>query len=144
MTTWVVVADASRARIFSAEKSFSPLVEIEGIAHPEARLHDQELISDRPGRTFDSAGEGRHAMGKETPPKKHEITRFAKELCDRVNNARATGVFSKLYIIAAPAFLGTMRGCMDDVTQKAVVGEVDKNLTTHAVEDIRRHLPNFL
>ncbi|WP_018954464.1 host attachment protein [Thioalkalivibrio sulfidiphilus] len=144
MTTWVIVADASRARIFSAEKSFSALQEVEDISHPEGRLHDQDLNSDRPGRAFDSTGDGRHAMGKEVPPKKQEAVRFAKVLCDRLNNARATGVFEKLYIVAAPAFLGTMRQCMNSVTQKSIVGELDKNLTTHDVDTIRSHLPDFL
>ncbi|MBK1674318.1 Host attachment protein [Ectothiorhodospira shaposhnikovii] len=144
MTTWVIVADASRARVFSAEKSFSPLVEVEDLTHPEARLHEQDLQSDRMGRAFDSTGDGRHAMGKETPPKKHEALRFARTLCDRLNNARATGQFSKLYIIAAPAFLGALRNCMDAVTQKSVAGEIDKNLTTHDPMDIRRQLPQFL
>lgn len=144
MTTWVIVADASRARIFSAEKSFSALEQIEEINHPEGRLHDQDLNSDRPGRSFDSAGDGRHALGKEVPPKKHEAQRFAKALCDRLNNARATGLFEKLYIVASPSFLGNMRNCMNDVTQKAIAGELDKNLTTHDPSTIRSHLPNFL
>ncbi|MFN2349005.1 MAG: host attachment protein [Thioalkalivibrio sp.] len=144
MTTWVIVADASRARIFSAEKSFSSLQEVEDFSHPEGRLHDHEINSDRPGRSFDSAGDGRHAMGKEVPPKKQETVRFAKLLCDRLNNARAKGVFEKLYIVAAPAFLGTMRQCMNSVTQKSIVGELDKNLTTHDLDSIRNHLPDFL
>lgn len=144
MNTWVVVADASHARIFSAEKSHSPLVELEDLSHPEARLHEQEMGSDRPGRAFDSNGMGRHAMGKEVPPKKHEAGRFARLICDKVDHARATGSFEKLYIVAAPAFLGTLRNCMSDVMQKAVAGEVDKNLTTHDPAEIRRHLPQFL
>jgi protein required for attachment to host cells len=144
MTTWVIVADASRARIFSAEKSFSALETVEEISHPEGRLHEQDFNSDRPGRSFDSSGDGRHAMGKEVPPKKHEAVRFAKSLCDRLNNARATGLFQKLYIVASPSFLGTMRQCMNEVTQKSIAGELDKNLTTHDTATIRSHLPNFL
>ena len=144
MSTWVVVADARHARIFSADKSHSPLVELEDLTHPEARLHERDFSSDRPGRAFDTTGMGRHAMGKEVPPKKHELGRFARELCDRLNNARATGAFEKLYIVAAPAFLGTLRNCMDSVTQKFIAGEIDKNLTTHPPEEIRRHLPQFL
>ncbi|MCW8855424.1 MAG: host attachment protein, partial [Gammaproteobacteria bacterium] len=49
-TTWVVVADSSRARIFTAETSTSALQEIETLAHPEGRLHEQALSSDLPGK----------------------------------------------------------------------------------------------
>ncbi|MFP4244331.1 MAG: host attachment protein [Ectothiorhodospira sp.] len=144
MSIWVVVADASRARIFSADKSFSTLVEEEDLSHPEARLHAQELETERMGRAFDSTGEGRHALSREAPPKKQEALRFARELCDRLNTARATRRFDKLYIIAAPAFLGILRNCMDDTTQKSVAATVDKNLAAHDVEEIRRQLPRFL
>ncbi|SIT65841.1 Protein required for attachment to host cells [Ectothiorhodosinus mongolicus] len=144
MTAWVLVADASRARIFSADKSFSELQELQDFAHPESRLHEQSMQSDRPGRVFDSAGDGRHAMGKENPPKKHEATRFAKTLCEHINMGRARGDFEKLYIIAAPAFLGELRQGMNPTTQKAVVEEVSKNLATQSVEEIRAQLPQFL
>lgn len=144
MTTWVIVADASRARLFSAEKSFSPLVEEQDFTHLEARLTEQDIQSDRMGRVFDSVGDGRHALGKEDSPKKHEATRFAKILCEHLNLARAQGQFEKLYVIAAPAFLGALRNCMDAVTQKSIAGELNKNLTTHDPEDIRKQLPQFL
>ena len=47
MTIWVLVADNSRARIFSAEKPASDLQEIRDLTHPEARLHEGDLVTDR-------------------------------------------------------------------------------------------------
>ncbi|MES9844878.1 MAG: host attachment protein, partial [Candidatus Sedimenticola sp. 6PFRAG5] len=47
---WIVVADTSRARIFSADKPASSLVEIQTLAHPESRLHEGDLVSDKAGR----------------------------------------------------------------------------------------------
>lgn len=55
-SAWIVVADASRARFFSAELPASPLCEIETLSNPEARLHEGDLISDRGGRDRDSGG----------------------------------------------------------------------------------------
>ncbi|MCW8920233.1 MAG: host attachment protein, partial [Sedimenticola sp.] len=59
---WVVVADTSRARIFSAENAFSPLVEIQTLDHPEARLHPGDLVSDKSGRDR-STGARSHDIG---------------------------------------------------------------------------------
>ena len=45
--TWIVVADSSRARIFS-KNGRTPLREEAGFIHPESRLHEQDLTSDAP------------------------------------------------------------------------------------------------
>ncbi|MGB5614970.1 MAG: host attachment protein, partial [Sedimenticolaceae bacterium] len=37
---WVLVADASRARVFTADKPAGPLNEVEALSNPEARLHE--------------------------------------------------------------------------------------------------------
>ena len=79
---WVVVADQSRARIFTVDDAHGPLLQVDELEHPEARKREQELMSDRPGRSFDSAGQGRHAMGTSVEPKKEEAVRFAKQIAD--------------------------------------------------------------
>ena len=76
MSTWVVAADSSRARILSAEKRAGQLVELEAMVHPEARLHGQELLSDAPGAAFDSGALGRHAIGGKIDVKQQEAIRF--------------------------------------------------------------------
>ncbi|RKZ78862.1 MAG: host attachment protein, partial [Gammaproteobacteria bacterium] len=56
----VVVADSSRARIFTTDSPSSPLNEIETMAHPEGRMHEQNMVSDLPGKDF---GQGAGAGG---------------------------------------------------------------------------------
>ena len=52
MRVWLVVADQSEARFYELR---SHDVELGRLADPLARLHDQDLVSDRPGRKFDRA-----------------------------------------------------------------------------------------
>lgn len=141
---WVVVANSSRARIFKAEKRGGPLSEIEDMVHPESRLKEQDLVSDAHGRAFDSSGEGRHAMEQKVGPKQQEAIRFAKDICRRVNAAHGAGEYRKLYVIAAPAFLGVIRGCMNGSLQGDVAGEIAKDLTEQSPQSIRDHLPEYL
>jgi len=65
---WVVTAESSRARIFAVENRIGPMRELEDIAHTEGRTRDQDMVSDRPGRAFDSSGENRHAMERQVDP----------------------------------------------------------------------------
>ncbi|WP_296805566.1 host attachment protein, partial [Thiocapsa sp.] len=57
---------------------------------------------------------------------------------------RNKGELQKLYVIAAPAFLGMLRKHQSPSLKQLVAGEVDKNLTTHSPEAIRKSLPDFL
>jgi protein required for attachment to host cells len=141
---WVVAADSSRARILSAEKRNSDLVEVEDLVHTESRLHEQDLKSDAPGRAFDSAGQGRHAMEPKNSAKQQEALRFAKQVCETLTSAHGRGQFDKLYIVAAPSFLGLLRECLNPVVQHKIAGEISKNLSAHTPEEIRGQLPDYL
>ncbi len=41
--TWILIADSSRARIFTTDAPSSPMEELEGFSHAESRLHDREI-----------------------------------------------------------------------------------------------------
>lgn len=140
----VVVADASRARIFVTDQQIRMLSEMETFTHPESRSHEQELTSDLPGRSFDSSGKGRHAMGQEVEPKKQEAITFAKYIANYLDLRRKEAKYTGLIIIAAPAMLGMLRENLNVATKKLVLDEIDKDLTQHSVEDIKQHLPAHL
>ncbi len=144
MSIWVVVADSAKARILMAEKPGMELSEIEVLNHPEGRLHEQELTTDLPGRTFDSVGEGRHTMSSSVDPKKQEMIKFARQVTDHLEVGRATGRFEKLYLIAAPAFLGHLREHLSASLQRIVMGSLDKNLVAQDETMVRAQLPDYL
>jgi protein required for attachment to host cells len=140
---WVVVADASRARIFTAEKPVDPLTEIETLSNPEARLHEGDLVSDRGGRI--SSGEGaRHGYGAGNAAKDEVVGRFAAEVCRHLEKGRTSRSFDKLYVVAAPQFLGLMRKHQSDALRGLVSGEIASDLTTQPPDRIRAQLPDYL
>lgn len=145
MPIWVVVADATRARFFSADKPVSPLNEIQTLTNPTARLHNGELTSDRPGRDRNSpTNSGSHDMGHMNDAKQEEALRFAGQVCETLDSARSSGQFKKLYVIAAPGFLGLLRKGFSTSIRHLIISEIDKNITTQSSTDIRKQLPKFL
>ncbi|MDD5319844.1 MAG: host attachment protein [Methylococcales bacterium] len=142
-STYILVADSSRARIFTAETPTSPLEEIEALAHTEGRLHDREMTSDLPGKM---KGEGHigHAFEQATDPKKHEAENFAHRIGHYLEEAHNEKKFEQLLIIAEPSFLGLLRIQLPEQIKKLVCFELDKNITTHSADDIRKHLPTYL
>ena len=47
---WIIVAESSRAKIYSAFDPTMPLVEVDDLVHPQGRLHEGDLIADSPVR----------------------------------------------------------------------------------------------
>ena len=142
-STYILVADNVRARIFTAETPSSPLEEIEALAHTEGRLHDRDITSDYPGKIKGEGGVG-HAFEQPTVPKKHEADVFAHHVAQYLDEAHDAKQFEQLLIIAEPSFLGLLRNHLSEQIKKLVCFELAKNITTHSTKDIRDHLPTYL
>jgi len=143
-TTWILVAESSRARILKTDSRIGSLVEHDCLEHSAGRLQEQDLVSDHPGRSFDSAGQGRHAMQTRINPRQQELISFVAQVADYLDQAFNRGEFNQLIMIAGPAFLGLLRKKLSDRAVAAVVMQMDQNLGHHTVEEIRRHLPDHL
>ncbi|MEN8207345.1 MAG: host attachment protein [Pseudomonadota bacterium] len=140
---WVVVADKSKARIFTVADPRGALLEESKLEHPEARGREQELSSDRPGRSFDSKGQGRHAMGSTVEPDKQETIRFAKQVADHVQAGHNEGRCDRLLLVAGPPMLGLLRENLK-TSSDLNVSEIEKNLGQYDAQEIRKHLPERL
>lgn len=138
---WVVVADAARARIFSLENASGQLEPVEQLLSPEARLHERDLSSDRPGRSFDSYGSGRHSTETATSAKEQIAASFAKELAKHLKAGCNDRAYSRLVIVAEPQFLGRLNKTLSPEVEKLVSLKIDKDLTKETEQQIRERLP---
>ena len=143
-STWIVVAESARARIFTLSGIGVKLQEVTDLSHPESRLHDRELTSGLPGRTFDSQGQGRHAMEPATDPKDREAQAFAAEIARHIERGRHQGNFDALVLIAPPKFLGRLRAELTKPARDTLVGELDKNLVEADTKTLERQVSALL
>ena len=137
MTTWVVVADSSRGKIYLQDQPNSALQETADLVHPSARLHGVDLSSDRAGRHVGAFGQGSHVFDTRTEAKEHEAENFAKEIAERLESARTSGELQKLVLMAPPEFLGLLREQLSDELRRLVVEEIAKDLVTHSADEVR-------
>lgn len=137
--TWVVVADKCQARVYRLVK-FPNIEEITFLEHPDSRLYNQDLVSSKPGRNFQSGGTTRHAYQPETEPKQIEAVKFAVEVTNFLSLAEREGQFNRLYLFAEPSFLGLLRKQFGHEIQKKIVGELSKDLTNCDKAVIERHI----
>lgn len=149
MRVRIVVADQSEARFYDAV-SLNGSIELAGtLSDPKAHLHNRDLVSDRAGRVFDHArlDSGRrgavahHATGGERTPRKHEAELFARRVAAALEAAAKEGRIDRIVLMAAPSFLGVLRGVLPRSVQKAVVAEVHKDLVHQPDSIVQEHLP---
>lgn len=142
VTTWILVANGAQARIFCHDGSARPLRIITEISDADAVSRTDKTDTDRPGRSFDSAGAGRHAMEPSSDAQALAKSAFAKQLCDHLASDFSKGKFERLVIVAAPAMLGNIRAALPkNVT---AYGELAKDLTHIPPADIASHLSDIL
>jgi len=142
--SWILVAHRTEATVYTVERPTGPLVKLRKLDHPAGALKNRDLATDRPGRAFDSAGKGRHAMSREVEPAEQEVLRFAQRVAEELRAGRVAREYDKLLLVAAPKFLGHLRAALDDETRACVSFELDKNLAREDAKEIRRRLPERL
>jgi protein required for attachment to host cells len=138
---WILIADSSRARIFTAENSVAELVEIESLTHSEGRLLDQDLVSDQPGRSKESDASGGHVYVGEIDPKEQENIHFAKRVAQHLCHELNLNKFEHLFVVASPAFLGILRQACSNQLKKHIAFSLNKNVVTKTPKQIRAYLP---
>ena len=138
--TWVLIADGARARILQSEAHGDALQPVPGCEFGVDDPPNRDIDADKPGRTFDSQGTGRHAMEPKTNPHRHRKAEFARHLAGFLEKKRAERAFDRLVIAASPATLGDLRQTLSKGVKAAIGGEIPKDLTGIPDREIADHL----
>jgi len=134
--TWVIVANSSFAEIYSIEPG-RDIHKIRYIDFPDARKRSGEINSERSGRSHESIGSSRHALGKRVDAHTHEMQIFAHDLAHLVNHEQTEHAFDKLALICPPHFLGELRPLLSEAVKKCVYKEINKDLPAALSEQER-------
>jgi len=129
-TFWIVVADESRAIVYTKELKRDPLQELFTL--------DNEVAREKMG-SFDSHGQGRHTMAREkSDPKTQASIAFAKDIADRITRAKNDGSCRDFALIAAPRFLGSLRDALSTAGNAEPVVTIDKQVVDQDTDFIER------
>jgi hypothetical protein len=147
-TTWIIAGDASRARILQVTGR-DRLEEIESFVNPGGRLHDRDLATGPHPRFNGHGGVGKPASAPtggpgndrdEMQPSVREAAKFSKEIGRYLEQARLQKRYDRLFLVAAPRFLGMLRKELGKEVGKLVQDEIDKDLSWFDARDIDRFL----
>lgn len=143
MTTWILIADSSGAKLFSAERREDTWTLLKQFEHPEGRETSQEISpSSPPGRMQQGQSAGGHhtAVQQRTTPKEAEVERFAQHLASHLEEAIAQRQYDQVVLVAPPHFLGALRGALGKQTEKHARATLARDVIMFEPAEIRQRL----
>lgn len=129
---WVVNTNSNTCRIYNYKKKPVQLALFKEIQHPENKLKDLDLTSDKPGH-YKSSGSSHGAYTQPSDPKEIKIENFSREIAKELDHGRNSHAYNHLIVIAPPH----MNGLLFQHINKLV-----KNLVSHNIEKDLIHLPD--
>ena len=128
-TTWILIADGARARVFLNDgpgKGLKPAIPEELSADlPKTR----EVISDRPGSKSGPGAGTSHGFAPREDWQQFEKRRFAGGIAKMLNAAARRNAYDRLVLVAPPEPLGALRSKLDSATRGRIIKEIGKDLT---------------
>lgn len=140
--TWVLIADAGRARFFEALGPGKGVRALDNLSLdndlPPSRA--AEGGAHKPGRSQAAGGTGRHALEPTSDPHRQFKRQFAEQVAAIVDGKLANGAFDRLVVVAPPVMLGDLRDVFSAAVKNAIKAELHKDLTKTPVIELAGHL----
>lgn len=147
-TTWIVSANASRARFFSQEQLSGQLEEVSNMVNDAVR--ERMLDATETDKLGPTAGTGStHGSGGATPnklyqpavtPDEHMAELFARDIADFLKKAYHEGRFQQLSLVVSPEFLGMLRKLLAPELESVVKLELNKDYTQFSPAQLREQV----
>jgi protein required for attachment to host cells len=142
--SWVVVASASKVKIFAVNKikflnDKEKLKLLTEFSHPESRMRDSEIVADKPGR-YRSKNMGADSFNEATEPKKNEMDIFAREIVKHLETGRVDKAFHDLILVVAPSFYGLLNSHMHQQLKGAISLVIEKDYAKDSDKELEKHL----
>ncbi len=137
-TTWILVSDAARGRLFEASGTPAGWTELATYANPELRGLPAQGGSGRSvPRTHESVGAARHVIEPHTSRRDKSTQAFAHTLAADLLEANAHHRYERLFLVAPPHFLGVLREQLGDA---GIAGELGNDLAALPVAELMAHM----
>jgi protein required for attachment to host cells len=142
--TWVLIADGGHASVFETQGNYSDLAPVEDMRLSANLPANRDILTDRPGRSFESQGRARHAKENPSDPHRELKRAFAKKLGAVLKAKLAEKRFDHLVIVAPPSTLGDLRKILPKSTLSKVTAELAQDLVKIPQSELPRKLKDVL
>ncbi len=135
---YVLVADGAQARFLNYVDRKAGASTIDDQVFRSHAEPSRSIGSDKPGRTFDSKGHGRHTIEPRVDLHDEKEKQFLAGIVRKLEEVFHNHAFDDLFVIAAPRALGVIRHLLSTPLQQRVIGEISGDYTRYNDRDISR------
>lgn len=141
---WILIANASRARLFQQDEEGAPAALLRSFEHPASRLRSSALGSDERGRAAADRAFGAAAYAPRIDRQRKEHLRFAAELAAFLEAGARHGLCRSVRLFAASPFLGELKVQLGEATQRLLAGAHDLDLSAVGPAEMGRRIAHEL
>lgn len=134
---YLIVANQSHAKFYETDKRFREFRRKLTLENPSGQDKNQDLITDKPGVSFDSGGHGQRAMRPGQSAVEKETERFAREVAHQLDQLRQENSPEGVTLIAEPQMLGLLRDKLSDPSKKLIEESIPKDIAQLEDSDIQ-------
>ena len=133
--TWILVANASLARLYANKGPNKGLKLVKELVHPESRQKNADLVTDRIG-----TGNGNGSYEPPSDPKQQAARSFAQEIAKEFYAGRSRNAYERAILVAPPAFMGLLNANLDGPTAQLVSDRFEKDYTKAPESQLQERL----
>lgn len=139
----VVIADQSRAQIFTTASLGEPLENVESLVNTSAHLQQRDLVTDGSGRAMNRAA-GIH-QSEDAGPSIRETARhrFAHDIAASIARQAEAPDCVGIVLVADPRLLSEIKEECKPPARSKLAGELPKNLMHAEMTELRDRLANL-
>jgi protein required for attachment to host cells len=141
---WILIANASVARLFSRESDSDPLLPLHRFEHAESRLKASELADDRLVHDSNDWRPGGVSFEPRMDVHRKQHLKFARELAQRLDQGLAGGDCCRITLYASNPFLGELKGQLSPAAKKALRAAVVVDLTSYGLGELEERIAHEL
>jgi len=134
---WFVVADGGSARILALAPDGNNFDVLHEMTSPDRHRKTHDMVTDRAGRSHESASPTRHAVAAKSDPHDQAEKEFVEAVAGHVNSQHQAGAFDDLVLVVDRSHAHVLKGALDHATGAKVVQVVTKDLVKTADGEIR-------
>jgi protein required for attachment to host cells len=142
MKNWLVIANASRARVLEESGKSGVYAHVADLVHAQSRQKGAALAGDRPGHVpgVSAHGTGSSAYDPRTSPREREHDRFAHEVAAVLNDGVAAGRCAGIVLVSSNPFLGHLKEHLTEQSHKMLLRSVVADYTTLSDRELAQRL----
>lgn len=125
--TWVVNTNTNLCHIYHYDRGAAQLKLVKTIEHPENKLRDIELTSDKPGHYKDS-GASHGTFSQPTDPKEIKIDQFSREIAKELEAGRTHHLYRDIILIAPPQMNGSIQHHLNKHVKEFITHIIEKDV----------------